>query len=165
MRPPYTTTQILNCIFYILFLLALAVGIQFFVEWVLNNAMLPALNWFNKLGLTWKLLIFFFGGSIVVYLLGAVVGLVHGVVVAFIFRNLPPNSIVNMISILLFAANTFICIRSVYFIMPSWKLWFILEFILLSIFCFAANYSLLYTANRDKKERDRLMGVRSQFDL
>lgn len=154
MRTPYTAGQIAQCIFYILFLLALAIGIQFFVEWILNNAVFPALNWFNRLALIWKLLIVCIGAPSLIYLLGALVGLVHGFVVLFLFKNLPPNTSVNIFCLLLFAINVFICIREVWFAMPSWGFWYILEFILLCLFCFAANYSILYTVNRDKKIRD-----------
>jgi hypothetical protein len=151
MRTPYTTTEILNCVFYVVFLIALAVGIQFFIEWMLNNAAFPAINWFNKLALFWKLLIVFFGATTLIYLLASAVGLIHGLFVLFIFKNLPRNSIVNWFAIIIFYLNVIICVKAVYSAMPSWKLWFIIEFLALCLFCIAANYSILYTVNRDKK--------------
>lgn len=153
---PHTQRQIWNCIFYVIFLFALTVGIQFFLEWTMNSILLPLIDWFNGLSLTFKLLIIFLGLPIISYGLAAAVGFVHGMVVLFVFKNLPRSSVVNWISLILFYGNLFICIRATYFIMPSWGFWFVIEFIFLCVFCFAANYSLLYTVNRDKKE-DQIM--------
>ncbi len=163
MRPPHTTTEVWNCIFYVLFLIALAVGIQFFIEWMLNNALFPAIDWFNGLKLMWKLLILFLGVTFLIYALAAIVGLLHALFVLFVFKNLPRSSAVNWISLIIFYVNVFICIRAVYYVVPSWSFWFVLEFIALCIFCFAANYSILYTVNRDKKIDKMAYSLRQQY--
>ncbi len=152
MRQPHTTTEIWTCIFYVLFLIALALGVQVFISRSLDIAIYPMFNWFNSLALIWKVIILLVGGTVVVYIIAALVGLVHALFVLLLFKKLPRNSAVNIIAALLFYANVFLCIRSVYVEMPSWKIWFILEFILLCIFCIAANYPLLYTINKGKKE-------------
>lgn len=154
MSATYTANEKMNWILYVVFIIALAIGIQFFIEWMLNNAVFPVLNWFNRLALLWKLLIILVGAPSLIYILGALVGVFHAFIVLFLFKNLPANKYVNTICLIIFAVNVFICIRDVWFVMPSWGFWYILEFILLCLFCFAANYSILYTLNRDKKNRE-----------
>ncbi len=116
-------------------LFILDVGLYFF----LNELVFPALNWFNHIHWVLKLLVLFFGGVTLFFVIFKIL-LNAGIKIGeLIFDRFPFNLFILVSTILIAIAN------SIYFIILIWRVpehynfWIVIELIYLSIFIYSIS--------------------------
>src|SRR5215203_6887833 len=100
MNRPHSTSQIWICILYVIYIVALAFGVQIFIQFILNSILIPAINWFNNRDLMVKIFILLFGVTFISYILAAGVGFINTLVILVLFKNLPRSVVVNAIAVI-----------------------------------------------------------------
>ncbi len=101
------------------------------------------LNWFNRLNTFLKIIIGFFGGATLLYV---ILGVFQAAVVFItqpVFNKLPFTSFSASVAFLLFAANSIYVIYKLFQIVANYNFWTVIELIILSICIISINWSVL----------------------
>ena len=148
MKLPITEKEIWLSVLYAILIIPFAVLIDLGLLWVFNNVLLDILNWFNHLKPIWKVVVFIvLGGTFVAFSIGISV-FIGSLLSSLIFGKLPLNWFTGVFTGIVFLINIFLGIRQVFYAMPSWKFWYILEFLFLVTFVFYMNYFILPLFNK-----------------
>jgi hypothetical protein len=134
MKQPLSTYDIMLSIAYVIILALVFTLLDFGFIWLLNHAILNLFNWFNHLGLFWKLSLLIIGGG---SLLLTAFYLFTGLAAFFsslIFRHFPTNYFTEIIGFLIAVANTIYLVIKLWELPTHYNFWIVIELLILSIF-------------------------------
>ncbi len=128
---------------FVIFLIILTILTDLLLFLFLNEVVLNLLNWFNRLNTFLKIIIGFFGGATLLYV---ILGVFQAAVVFItqpVFNKLPFTSFSASVAFLLFAANSIYVIYKLFQIVANYNFWTVIELIILSICIISINWSVL----------------------
>jgi len=128
---------------YIIILLVLGLFINLGIGWILDNWVIPLINWFNHLAFVWKFLLFIFGGYAIFFIILNAVKIVTSIITGFVFYKLPENNFTIISSTIIYLVNLVWLIYGLWEMTPTFTIWIFLEFILLIFFIASATSVLM----------------------
>lgn len=84
--------------------------------------------------------------------MAVIIGMSFSMLITFIFKKIPANNYIIIISVLAFLVNSFIGIRELYSVVYAWNFWTVIEFGMLCLLIFSVNYSFLAALNKQRKQ-------------
>lgn len=155
MKEPITSKQIWLCILYTIVLIPFAILIDITLKWCFNNILSDILNWFNSLKVVFRIFFVLAGISIIIWIMAFIIGVAFSILITFIFKKIPANNYILVISVLAFLINSFIGIRELYLVVYTWNFWTVIEFGMLCLLIFSVNYSFLAVLNKQRKQIEK----------
>ena len=113
------------------------------LEWFLNDVLFGLLDWFNRLGLILKILLFAVGGVGLLYLLFGVFSLAAAFINELVLQWFPVNLFTVTVSVILVLCNAVLGIIELWRMPEAFGFWIVLELLLLSYFVFHVNWMLV----------------------
>ncbi|MBI5857400.1 MAG: hypothetical protein HZB42_07090 [Sphingobacteriales bacterium] len=152
MKEPLSAKQIWICIAYTILLIPFAILINLALKWCFNNILFDVLNWLNRLSIVMKVFVLIAAASIVIWFVTLSLSVAFSLLIGLIFRKLPINGFIVVVSVLTFIVNVFLGIRELWGIVLHWNLWTVIEFFMLCLLVLGANYSLVAILNKKKED-------------
>lgn len=142
---------------YFILVIILGFLLNIGLAWIIDNWVLPLMNWFNGLSFFWKFILFMFGGYAIFYIILNAVKLVTSLISILVFSKLPENLFTMISSTMIYLINLGWLVYGLWEITPKFGVWIFLEFILLVIFIGSATSVLMpwYLKAKIKNEQER----------
>lgn len=99
-----------------------------------------------------KVFVLIAAASIVIWFVTLSLSVAFSLLIGLIFRKLPINGFIVVVSVLTFIVNVFLGIRELWGIVLHWNLWTVIEFFMLCLLVLGANYSLVAILNKKKED-------------
>lgn len=105
--------------------------------WFFNNVVFSILNWFNQIGILWKICLLLFGGYALFKLLLAISTIIAAIIGRLLYKKLPDNTFTAWAALILVFANIIYILYQLWIIPAHYSFWVICELLLLSGFIIA----------------------------
>jgi hypothetical protein len=122
------------------------------IQWLINNAIFPMLNWFNRINFIFKLIVISFGGITLIYILFDLMKMTAILLRVAISKILVINKAIIVISWLLVLYNITLCLIQLWekYNNETFGFWHIIEMVIISIFIIQIN--MLFVMSNPKQE-------------
>lgn len=140
---------------YLLLVVLFAFLLNLGLGWVIDEAVIPIINWFNEKALVWKFVLFIFGGYTIFFIILNVIKLLTGWIFILVFFRLPENNFTVISSGIVYIVNLGLLVYGLWEITPPLSFWIVLEFALIAFFIASATSVLMPWYLKAKLTRDQ----------
>ena len=150
MAKSITIREIFLSFVYLVVVFILMLGINFLISWLFEKVLFDILDWFNKKHFLFKFIILIFGGWAIFSLILNFAIIPTSIITKYTIKVFPINLFTLISGFLIATANVIICITQLWQAIPFWNIWFILEFLILSIFIITLSFIVIPNSLSDK---------------
>jgi len=140
---------------YIIVLLVLGLLLNLGLGWLIDECVIPLINWYNHLAIVWEVLLFIIGGYMVFQLMLGTVKMVTNVIFILVFNRLPENNFTVITSFLIYLTNLSWLTYHLWEITPKFSFLIVLEFLVLFVFIASATSVLMPWYLKEKLRKQK----------
>ncbi|HEY8660970.1 MAG TPA: hypothetical protein VIL78_18205 [Hanamia sp.] len=143
MKNSLTPKEALLSALFAVLLIPFAVLLNIAIEWFINNVVLWVFDWFNGIGVFYKIFVLIIGGLSIFFLFLSIFKSIGGLLSYLVFDKLPENLFTIIFSSIVYLINVVLTIISLWKIVQHFDFWSVCEFVILSAFILSANTILI----------------------